>query len=182
MHTKLHQLCLALWDPIDCSQPGSSVRGISQARILEWVTMHSSRGSFWSRDRTGIAYVPCTGRWILYHECYLGSSLTIVGRLKSPQPWLQWKTSLSSTPKESNTALSLSPQILGLKSLKTLYHPHKIALCCRRGWIWQWNNPCLSTAARIPVPGALRGSDLSRKKPDFLGMSIPSPQPSVSAF
>ena len=42
--------CLALWDPMDCSPPGSSVRGILQARILEWVAMPSSRGSSWPRE------------------------------------------------------------------------------------------------------------------------------------
>ena len=31
------QLCLTLWDPMDCSLPGSSVHGILQARLLEWV-------------------------------------------------------------------------------------------------------------------------------------------------
>ena len=34
---------LALCDPIDCSLPGSSAHGISQARILQWVTIFSSR-------------------------------------------------------------------------------------------------------------------------------------------
>ena len=38
-------LCLTLCDPMDCSPPGSSVHGILQARILEWVAMPSSRGS-----------------------------------------------------------------------------------------------------------------------------------------
>ena len=38
------QPCLTLCDPTDCSPPGSSVRGILQARILEWVAMPSSRG------------------------------------------------------------------------------------------------------------------------------------------
>ena len=38
------QLCPALCDPMDCNLPGSSVHGISQTRILEWVTMPSSRG------------------------------------------------------------------------------------------------------------------------------------------
>ena len=37
------QLCLILCDPIDCSPPGSSVHGILQARILEWVAMPSSK-------------------------------------------------------------------------------------------------------------------------------------------
>ena len=39
------QSCLTLCDPVDCSPPGSSVRGILQARILERVAMPSSRGS-----------------------------------------------------------------------------------------------------------------------------------------
>ena len=48
----------------DCSPPGSSVHGIPQARILEWVAIASSRGSFWPRDQTCVS---CTGRWILHH-------------------------------------------------------------------------------------------------------------------
>ena len=47
-------------DPTDCSPPGPSVCGISQARILEWVTMSFSRGSSWPRDRT---HISCIGRW-----------------------------------------------------------------------------------------------------------------------
>ena len=39
------QSCLTLCDPVDCKPPGSSVQGILQARILEWVSMLSSRGS-----------------------------------------------------------------------------------------------------------------------------------------
>ena len=53
-----------LCDPRDCSLPGSSVHGISQARILEWVAISFSRGS--SRLRDWIC-IPCIGRWILYH-------------------------------------------------------------------------------------------------------------------
>ena len=40
---------------------------ISQARILEWVTMAYSRGSSWPRDKTHVSCVPCMGRWVLYH-------------------------------------------------------------------------------------------------------------------
>ena len=57
------QSCLTLGDPVDCSQPDSSVHGISQARILEWVAVSSSQGSSWLREQTGI---PWLGRWILY--------------------------------------------------------------------------------------------------------------------
>ena len=43
----------------------SSVRGILQARILEWVPISSSRASSWPRYWTHISRVSCTGRWIL---------------------------------------------------------------------------------------------------------------------
>ena len=48
-HAKLLQLRRTLCDPMDCSLPGSSVHGILQTRILEWVTTPSSRGSFHPR-------------------------------------------------------------------------------------------------------------------------------------
>ena len=46
MRAQTLQSCLTLCDPVDCSSPGSSVHGILQARILEQVTMPSSRGSY----------------------------------------------------------------------------------------------------------------------------------------
>ena len=51
------QLCLTLCDPVECSPPGSSVHGILQARVLEWVAISFSRGSSPPRDRTSISYV-----------------------------------------------------------------------------------------------------------------------------
>ena len=45
VHAKSLQSCLTLCDPMNCSPPGSSIHGILQARILEWVAMPSSRGS-----------------------------------------------------------------------------------------------------------------------------------------
>ena len=63
----LHVLCCAkslqsfptLFDPMDCSPPGSSIHGILQARILEWVAMPSSRGSSLPRDWTCVFYNSC---------------------------------------------------------------------------------------------------------------------------
>ena len=60
------QSCLTLWNPVYWS-PGSSVHGILQARILEWVAMASVRVSSQLRDRTLISYVFCTSKQILYH-------------------------------------------------------------------------------------------------------------------
>ena len=48
-------ICVQLCDPMDCSLPGSSVHGILQARILEWVAISYSRGSSPLRDPTGIS-------------------------------------------------------------------------------------------------------------------------------
>ena len=46
------QLCPTLCDPMDCSPPGSSVHGILQARILEWVAILFSSAYFQHRDQT----------------------------------------------------------------------------------------------------------------------------------
>ena len=70
------QLCTALCDPMDCSPSDSSVHGILQARILEWVAIPFSRGSSWPRDRTHISYVSYIGRQILYPLSHLGSPLS----------------------------------------------------------------------------------------------------------
>ena len=56
-----------LWDPMGCSLWGSSVHGISQARILKWVAISFSRGSSWPKDETSISCVSCFGRWVLNH-------------------------------------------------------------------------------------------------------------------
>ena len=51
------QSCPTLWDPNDCSPPGSSVHGLLQARILEWVAMSYSRGS----SQPGVKYTSLAG-------------------------------------------------------------------------------------------------------------------------
>ena len=67
------QLYLTLFNPMGCSPPGSSVHGILQARILEWVAISYSRGSSWPRERTRISCISCTGTRILYQLCHLGN-------------------------------------------------------------------------------------------------------------
>ena len=51
------KLCPILCNPMDCSLPGSSVHGVSQARILEWVVMPSSTGSSQPRDRAHVSWL-----------------------------------------------------------------------------------------------------------------------------
>ena len=61
MCAKSVQSCPTLCDPMDYSQPGSSVHGILQERILEWVAISFSMGSTQPRDRTYVSYFSCTG-------------------------------------------------------------------------------------------------------------------------
>ena len=56
--------CPTLCDPMDCSPPGFSVHGISQARIREWVAISFSKGSSQPRG-SNLNLLHC--KWILYH-------------------------------------------------------------------------------------------------------------------
>ena len=62
------QSCLTLCDPMDCSPSGSSVHGIFQSRILEWVAISFSRRSSWPRDWTCVSRVSGIGRqiWLFF--------------------------------------------------------------------------------------------------------------------
>ena len=68
------QSCLTLCNPVDCSLPVSSVCGISQARILEWVAISFSRGIFLTQgSNLGVLYY----RQILYHLSHQGRLLKV---------------------------------------------------------------------------------------------------------
>ena len=54
---KVTQSCPTLCDTMDCSPPGSSIHGILQARILEWVAVSFSRGSSWPRNQTRVSCI-----------------------------------------------------------------------------------------------------------------------------
>ena len=55
---------LTLWGPMNCSLPGSSVHGIFQARLLEWVAISSFRGSSQPRDQTCVSCISCIGKYL----------------------------------------------------------------------------------------------------------------------
>ena len=61
---KVAQSCMTLCDPMDCSLPGSSLHGILQARMLEWVAIPFSRGCSQPRDQTQVTDISSkTYRW-----------------------------------------------------------------------------------------------------------------------
>ena len=81
LSAELLQSCLTLCKPMDCSPPGSSVHGILQARILEWVAMSFSRGSSQPRNQNFFSCIYyTTGRFFTFEP--LG------------KPWFTWITSL----------------------------------------------------------------------------------------
>ena len=64
--SEVAQLCPTLCDPVDCSLLGSSIHGIFQARVLEWVAISFSRGSSQTRDQTWVFRI--IGRLFTDHE------------------------------------------------------------------------------------------------------------------
>ena len=76
------QLCLILCDPMDYSLPGSSVHGISQARIPEWLAIPFSRGIFPTQGSNHVSCVSCTGRQIPYHLATREATFTFLLPLK----------------------------------------------------------------------------------------------------
>ena len=93
----------ALCNPMDSSPPGSSVHGILQVRILEWVAMPSSRGSSQPRDQTQMSHVSCIGRWILCHWV-LGKTLadTLILDFQNGEFCL-WKFAVASLGRQYST-------------------------------------------------------------------------------
>ena len=75
------QLCLTLYNPVDCSPPGFSVNGIPQARMLEWVATSSSRGPSPPGDRNCGSYISCIGRWIFLPLVPPGKSILIIDNI-----------------------------------------------------------------------------------------------------
>ena len=114
--------CPILCNPMDCSPPSSTVHGILQARILQWVAMHSSRGSSQPQHWIHVSDVSCIGRRVLYHYRHLGNPKMPPELLKAPFSWNGEKTlrpSLalpSSLPLPSST-LALIPVWVPLPSV-----------------------------------------------------------------
>ena len=100
------QLCPTLRAWVYCSLPGSSVRGILQARILEWDAMPLSREPSRPRDQTWVSYVSCIGRWVLYHSHHLGSP---------PPYWIKLTIQTGALWPKLNTSESLPPSLVDLR-------------------------------------------------------------------
>ena len=160
---------------MDCSPPGSSVHGILQTRILDWVAISSSRGSCWPRDWTCIS---CIARRVLYHWATWEACKNLLpanwaanargsprGTLPGCHPCSgpTW-TPLGSPPLPlDSTAVPCSPVLPDL-TLVTSWHrgrvalpnaPHVVPLLPFRvnARVWHWTSAC--RMALIILSGAL---------------------------
>ena len=111
------------------SPPGSSVHGILQTRILEWVAISFSRASSRPRDRT---HASCTGRWLLYH-------------------WATWAKSLQSCPTLCDPIDGSPPgsSIPGILQARTLGW---VAIYFSNEWKWKVKVKSLSCAWLLAAP------------------------------
>ena len=89
--SEVAQSCLTLCDPMDCSLPGSSIHGIFQTRVLEWVAISFSRGSSQPRDRTVVSCI--AGRlftiWATREATKLENTMPN-GRNQTQRPLIIW--------------------------------------------------------------------------------------------
>ena len=133
------QLHPTLCHPMGCSSPGSSVYGILQARILEWLVISFSRGSASPRDRTCVS---CIGRQILYHQRHLGSPHSCPLLMKSTlsrgggsvgmsmaastiNTWMEMVA--RQQPEESSSSL---PQVLHIMVLYSILEVGQLSMKC----------------------------------------------------
>ena len=114
------QLCPTQCNPMDCSQPGSPIHGIFQARKLAWVAMPFFRGSFWLRDRICFSLWLLHCRQILYHWATPSSSVAHVRLFATP-----WNAAL-----QASLSITNSRSLLKLMSIELVMPPNHLILCC----------------------------------------------------
>ena len=134
--------CLTLGGPMDCSPPGSSVRGISQARILEWAAIPFFMVYSQTRDRTCISYIGQTSSLLL---SYQGSPET---------------RSVQSSP----SVMSDSLRPYGLQHARLPCPSPTFGACSNSCPLSQWCHPTTSSSA-IPFCSCLQSFPASRSFP-----------------
>ena len=118
MCAKSFQLCLTLFDPLNCSPPGFSVHGILQARTLEWVAVPPSRGSSHPGVKLG-SHVSWTGRFFT-----ASATFVVVQSLSCTQLFVtQWTAA-------HLASLSIFPSLPRLMSIESVMPSNHLVLCC----------------------------------------------------
>ena len=139
-------MCPTLCNPMDCSPPGSSVHGILQKRILEWVAVSFSRRSSWLRDQTCISWI---SRWVLYHWATREAPGVLLGLCNFKKP-------LETCIENNNLATKISMHLLICQGREGV-----------QLWLdgirrWEFSGEGQSTCVHLPLwTGPLGGSSKS---------------------
>ena len=114
------QSCLTLCDPMDCSPLGSSVHGIFQTRILEWVAISYSKGSSWPKDQTHVSWVSClAGRFFTTVPPAVVQSLSRVWLFATP-----WAAA-----RQASLSFIISQSLLKLMFIESVMPSNHLILC-----------------------------------------------------
>ena len=121
MHVcSVSQSCPTLCDLVGCSPPGSSVHGIFQARILEWVAISYSKGSSWPKDQTHVSWVSClAGRFFTTVPPVVVQSLSHV--------WLF--ATLWAAACQASLSFTISQSLLKLMFIESVMPSNHLILC-----------------------------------------------------
>ena len=120
LRAKSLQSCPTLCNPMDCSLPGSSVYGMLQERILDWVATPSSRGSSRRRDRIPVSCGPRTAAGFVTAEPLGKPSILYITKLKTNMGahiWydtgglMSWKSALNFKHEKESQWFAWMPHI-----------------------------------------------------------------------
>ena len=120
------QSFLTLSDPMDYGPPGFSVCGISQARILEWIDISSSRESSWPMDRTQVSHI--AGAFFTVWATRGSLYTNLIGKYSSLLHWQQgWPWPLLCSSLQIENALQSFYDCFGL--MKCEWKKSLFSLC-----------------------------------------------------
>ena len=118
-------VCVTLCDLMNCGLPGSSVHGILQARILEWVAMPSSMVSPQPRDQTCVSWVCCFGKCTTPRFQPAKALTSSVQSLSPVQlfaiPW--------TAARQASLSITNSQSLLKLMSIESVMPSNHLILC-----------------------------------------------------
>ena len=122
------QLCPTLCDLMDCSLSRSSVYGIFQARVLEWIAISFSRGSSWPMDPVCIPCISCIDRRILYHWATRSAKQHDISSIQSLSHLQLFMTPWTATHQASLSIIN-SWSLLKLMSIELVMPSNHLILC-----------------------------------------------------
>ena len=173
-------LCLTFCDLMDCSHPGSSVHRILRQEYWNTGIGFSPRkGSSQFRDRTHVSYISCIGRWVLYHQCHLGSPNMPCTPLENPVSGLLLSLHKQCSPSPQGR-LTVAKESEVTQLCPTLCDPMD---CSLSGFsIHRFSRQECWSGLPFPSPGDLPNPGIEPGSPTLQADALPSEPPGKSVL